>query len=144
MKTTYDLVRERIVELVSELKELKFGCEVSINGLKHKIYAEEEDHYSACTIFRGEWMDVDIGKDIINNPQRVIILGTEPQLHDVLNAIGGNHESDNTRIFLGVGEIEFDDPLRKKSCKWNLAQPLSGQSEPLLLFLKGLLQVENI
>lgn len=83
--------------------------------------------------------------EIADRPSQFTVVakdrGPRITLADVLRAIGSNHESDNVRLFLDIGEVEFDDPLRKISCKWNLALPLDEQEPEVIEFISKVLGV---
>lgn len=139
MKTElYNELRERIVKVVPEITELKFGCKVKIVGgsifsgrvfdcvdgdmtVQPHPYGEGSlrsngDSCGSCDFYKGEYE----------------ILGRDIQLADVLRAMHTN--GDEAYFFLTpdgsfVADEFGDGSTFTEIAKWNLALPLNLQED---------------
>lgn len=147
MKTNLDIVREACVKANPQIMEMAFGCEVqgigALGGFMKWRYAGKlsASGMEAWSLISQTGSKENAEKVIGNDELKYEILGRPIRLADVIHTIMCNHESDNIRLFSDIGEVEFDDGLRKKTAKWNLLKDdLRNQSEPTLSFLVGLLK----
>jgi len=117
MKHTYTTVRQQINELVPELLELKWGCEVEVNVLGSWFKTIIDNNELAPNGDDG----VKFSDSDCYSREDLKILGAEPQLHHVLKAMRSTG-----RVTAGA---EF---LLKI---WNLDESLSGQNQDVLDFI---------
>lgn len=138
MTYTYQQLRTRIAELVSDIKKLEFGCEVKFKTGSPKgrvVQLECEDKVDSVNILIDDsycdWFNV----------EDIEILGRDPSLADVLRATGKLNEIlyiDAYGNFLDYKII--DDELLLNSHRWDLSKPLSGQSQRTLDFIGELIK----
>lgn len=135
--TSLERVREAVVKAVPEIMELKFGCDVLIEGIKWKYVG---DWQGVITVFNEEEGDGCASRSHIER-----VIGRPITLADVLMAMKD--------IELEVGSLEFllygsfarveygADGTRKvvAYCLWDLSLPLDGQSPETIAFLHSIL-----
>lgn len=114
----YNKLRERIVRIVPEIMELKFGCKVEssddwfyfVKDIGDGSYATSNGRYHGSILARQ-------------------ILGRDIQLTDVLRTMKcfGYYEVDTFGAFIRYENsvVVYDNP------EWNLALPLHEQSDSL-------------
>ena len=135
--TTYEKLHSRIVELVPEIVELKFGCGVEYKNYPARgevIYVQQDEVYTN--------MDVTTPK----KAHLFKIIGRPITLEDVLMAIG--EFSKNNNIDVGkLLEVRSDMPYQAMALvaaiveKWHLGKPLEQQDEETLLFIGKILEI---
>ena len=143
-----DKLREAIIKAVPEIIELKFGCKIE-NG-----YASEDNPtrigYFVEHIFRtarvnpGSHIRLTDGKrkfwEVKKDNDKLEIIGRPITLADVLRAIEKLNDVHST-----IMSYKKTSKMKKVSViidilrLWNLKEPLSGQSEETIQFLKDIL-----
>lgn len=154
MKTKLQTIRQACIEANPEIVELKFGCEFESKG--EKFIFIRDDGVSYQVMFPEEYVSGFARENDIK------IIGRPITLADVLMAV---KEADNpfvldvkangdyftiyvreTNLYPAVvGVVSAMDKLMKKTKGfsgrvWNLALPLSGQSEETLDFIIKILE----
>lgn len=138
MKNTYQILRERIAELVPEVKELKFGCEVFVQNYVMSVTIIE-DKRGRAYVPESEEPNTDflgLANSLVyfNEKHIIKILGTPPTLADLLLAIQTKKYIDHsnnlsTLTLTYINDIHYD-----------LSRPLFHQSEETLLALIKILK----
>lgn len=123
-------VREAIIKAVPEIVELKFGCQVKLDGLK----GYDGGVATLAVPHAGGWLDTG---GIYLNPKELTIIGRPVQLADVLRAIGLKGRS----IFhvYADGKIGGSWGTYKDELAWDLSKPLDQQSPETIDFLASIL-----
>lgn len=160
-----EAVKQKIIEAVPEIMELKFGCEVLITTVEgygnerdvinqsRKVTAEQShfenlpkyligSHYIERGYLQTDFSRI-AGRRGINGVFRLLeILGRPIQLADVLVAIekAGKGNTYTLTLYMG-GLANFIRTIDLKSFDWNLSKPLSDQSPELIDFLFDVLHV---
>ena len=107
-------LKERIIELVPEIGELKFGCEVLLeNNVKRTISGSDNRGY-----YQTLESDLTLVEDGIEE-----IIGRPITLEDVLRAIDERWETPRSLLQI-----------------WQLGKPLDDQPEEVIDFLKEILK----
>jgi hypothetical protein len=131
---TYEQLRERMNELLPDLKRLEFGCEVT--GKEHQLRDDwivigDEDVEQIHILDRGMRMSF----RCYNGIPKLEILGRDPLLSDVLEAVSIYYNGDTRR------EIKGEANARIVVSWWNLSIPsLKGQSQEFHEFLWEILK----
>lgn len=114
-------IKEKVIEAVPSILDLKFSCQVKLKGEKNHIFT--------------------IGSDNLLGREVSEIIGRPITLPDVLLAIGKN-----VKPFpdLQLESIQLDiskyGSNGMDNCLWNLLLPLDGQKEEVWAFLAELLK----
>lgn len=142
MNPKYETLRTRIIKLIPEIVELKFGCWVEIDddilGVNHPAkICEWSEQKGELTGFK-VWLGLSHYRDIQKN-QITKILGRTIRLADVLRAIEKSN-FDEAPMVTCEGQFTDYDPetgsLHLLGKWWNLAQDdLSQQPEETWDFL---------
>lgn len=151
-KTNYmkQKVLKKIQEVVPSVMEVKEGCQVMAGlgkSMLHTIYAIDGGVISA-------YLNKPFPKELESNDfydcefslptAGVEILGTDPSLADVLQAI--KKAKPSIPVFIknnGGGFLGFvDNTKTNKVFDWNLTVPFSGQTPETIAFIGDLLGVE--
>lgn len=137
MKSTLEIIREKVIEVVPEILELKFGCRVSItseiDGERAEIVIDNS--YEVNTAEKENLYQKETG-----NTERIYeIIGRPIQLADVLRVI----DKIDTHCIRTDGDfLKFDEDYKRYisfGVWWDLSKPLEEQSEEVLEFLVQLL-----
>lgn len=152
----HDLIKQKIQELVPEIMELKFGCEVALkinNGLSEALYKKfreivfttgggvQPKYYCSS-----RWFKYDV-LDRLKIKDGVEILGRPIQLADVLRAINNSSKTAVAITCHGFflvpsGKNQFGDlPQSPPRIDWNLSESFDGQSDECKEFIGQLLGV---
>ena len=145
-------VKEKIIEAVPEIMELKFGCRVFIEQC---IWKSNVDGYDAFgTVIRKientdyKQLDVsldDYDGDILNvwenDGYDFKVLGRPIQLADVLRAI--NAKDGNGEFYCIDAQGDFGEPTPEGvamfGVKWDLSKDFDGQSDETKTFIYNIL-----
>ena len=124
--TTYEKLRSRIVELIPEIVELKFGCEIERWSDSEKCFVTQVDERGMVEYFH----------PTIPDPAALLehefeIIGRPITLEDCMRAM-------NSELY------RFDDfyltDSEDNSVKWIPGKPLEQQDEETLLFISKILE----
>lgn len=146
MKSNLEIIREKVIEVVPEILELKFGCRVKIDGTIYSLI--DNFRFVGGGGYNGEDYDEDDICDInelISFGAKLEIIGRPIQLSDVLRAIGdlnkGNKVNDFNKLEYGIGVDSFwiGNSITHQSMDWDLSKPLEEQNTEVLEFLVQLL-----
>lgn len=126
MKTKLEIIKEKVIEAVPEIMELKFGCAWKDNQADW-VYVER---FSITTSQKGGWTSVP--------PDPEQILGRPITLADVLLTIAFGKTVGFIRTDTGL--IEIDQNPSELLSLWNLKENLENQSEETIEFLYNLIK----
>lgn len=121
MKSNLEIIKEKVIEVVPEILEVKNGCLVKGGGI---IWND------------GLYFNYDEMTDNLDIDETEII-GRLIQLSDVLRALDLNSTDEKTRLSASANYFRID--YKEDSCIWDLSKPLEEQSEEVLDFLVKLL-----
>lgn len=128
--TDHSLIKQRIIALVPEIMELKFGCRVHTEG-------SETSGIYVCETEKGSWI-ISYGDyyGICPRPGYVQILGRPIQLADIVaSAYFGE--------FDGNASLKVEQENAHQLCvMWNPKFDFDGQSDELKDFVGTLLNVK--
>lgn len=143
MTTTLERVRAKIVEVVPEILELKFGCKVKYRGIvdtvvwvgDHIVHVKSGDNETGMPTWDRHKLQEIIGRDIF--------------LHDVLRALRGKPSAKVAGIGLDGsffryrkdGEVEWVIQEDGQELYWNLPKSLDDQLPDVHEFLLKILEV---
>lgn len=134
---TYQKLRDRINELVPELKGIRFGLPVKYKGVEG-IFCTVGNKLDRWNIhLKGN----SSAKQVDTRDEDFEILGRPIQLADVLRAIGGKHPY-HLKWHATAAYFVFNAGTEKRDFKmeWNLSASLSGQSPEVWQFLLDILK----
>jgi hypothetical protein len=135
-------VKEKIIEAVPEIMELKFGCYISGNGLLNARVVGGSGGYSpeydCIAVLRSGSRNI----ELINlNENYYEILGRPIQLADVLRAI--NAKDGNGEFYCIDAQGDFGEPTPEGvamfGVKWDLSKDFDGQSDETKTFIYNIL-----
>ncbi len=138
MKSSLEIIRERVVEVVPRIMRLEFGCIFTMSKGK-KVFkfmydSSWQENAEGFIYFTGD-------EDLYDETWKLEVLGREIQLADVLRAIPDRNNN--------ICHIEADGTICSRDTTtgmiivhgvWNLSKPLSGQSQETWDFLAGILK----
>lgn len=129
----YQKLRERIIEAVPSIMELKFGCEVRFNAYN------EEFIYLRKSLKGHEIIKKGGEKISIVSICDIEIIGRPMELRDVLRASLRSKSAILTHLLSG-DELMIEQEETGKSGDWDLTKDLEGQSDEVKTFLYELLK----
>lgn len=142
-------VEQAIREACPELKELRFGCVVLLEGGytpsgEHVVYHEHDGVYEAANIGHTEILtnDTTSFKTYKTADYAVLkkVIGSPIHLEDVMRAIGDTKYTMDFRGFIErIALFSGDAYLHEPKAKYNLSLPFSEQSDELINFLHPIL-----
>lgn len=150
MNTMNDPIKAKIIELVPEILELKFGCEVDVAGFGRMIVTQDMqgDNFQLMPygleeklpVAQGEHFTVYFNRDTLNNSLNKII-GRPITLADVLRAIpvGVYMKSlgEQVRFVSYDADMEAHTGLEY----WDLLSDYDGQTQATRSFIGKLIGV---
>jgi hypothetical protein len=148
--TTKDKVEERIRELVPKLKELKFGCEVILDGKLHNPTGRPLSYNQSVRLVNEEVMTK---KEFEEQARKKIkeVIGSPIHLEHLLMAIEKvgvfyrifPTEKNMVRIGTFMNEKEMEEKKAEGTCEigedYDLSKTFFNQSKELYLFLLNIL-----
>jgi len=137
----YEQLKQKIIEAVPEILELKFGCEVQ--NEKTKVIGQIVDYID------GQWIMYHRGSGkapnlyyFNNDDKNNKIIGRHIRLEDILLAIQ-KQEKDNKNKWTNKSQIglleESIKLLFTDKIKWDLTKDLDNQSDETKQFLQDIL-----
>lgn len=139
MTTTLEKVREKIISLVPEIVELKFGCEILVHGqsdFRSRVLRVNKNGFS---LFRQNRKSIYLPKKSTGYE----ILGRPITLEDVLRAHCTMFDWFGDRpLEYRIGKTgQYEEQVASIYNLWHLGKPLNEQSEECVEFIGKVLGV---
>ena len=137
--TTYEKLRSRIVELVPEIVELKFGCRLKSLDSEAVFITSENQYQTRSFLHSGHNICYQFQKSEFEKEYEII--GRPITLEDILRAIGRRSDTwhvagDGAFCCLNQVTGQFE-----RVAQWHLGKPLEQQDEETLLFIAKILEI---
>jgi hypothetical protein len=127
--TNKEKVRARIIELIPEIVELKFGC---------KVIYDEDDTY--ICLFKEHYYSLKERCSAIVSKEYLNVIGRDITLSDVLRALNKSDKAHCVEVNTG-GLFKDKGYYHKERAVWNLKASYDNQSDELYDWLAEILGV---